>query len=359
MAKDMTTDALPDPNRALTRLSADRKMIRPLWERRGKARPEHVAGDLETPPSDHGARVSRRAFLGAVVAGAGMFCLPPGLRAASTVNATGSAIAFDGETLIVGGERLLRRDEEGVSIPLPNPTGSNILSLATHKDRAGRIAAGLLRGGVALSEDGGRSWQARNRGLPDAPVMAVTVAVLDPNTLYAAVQDDGLWKSEDVGKSWSFAMDRPWLEGAERDLSALVSVDLATGMGGIWIYAGTQLGLTRVPDCFCRWQDVQRGETMDALVSGTPSAPESPLPAGEPIVALASAASLPARLYAALPSGIWMSEDAGVVWERRSTSRAGAVAVHPENADHVAALIKDGIIQSRDGGKTWTAVVNP
>ena len=53
-------------------------------------------------------------------------------------------------------------------------------------------------------------------------------------------------------------MDRPWLDDAERELLSLASVELETGMGGIWIYAGTEVGLTRVPDCFCRWQDVQR-----------------------------------------------------------------------------------------------------
>ncbi|MFC6488857.1 WD40/YVTN/BNR-like repeat-containing protein [Nitratireductor sp. GCM10026969] len=267
-------------------------------------------------------------------------------------------MAFDGDGLIVAHDTLSRRDGGGALTLLPGPTGGNILSLATHKDRAGRIAAGLKSGGVALSEDGGQSWEAGNRGLPDAPVTAVTMAALSLDTLYAAVHGDGLWKSEDAGRSWIFAMDRPWLEGAERDLTALASVDLATGMGGIWIYAGTEMGLTRVPDCLCRWQDVQPGDAMDTLISGAAPAPEKPLPAGEPILALVSAASLPTRLYAALPSGIWVSEDAGVVWVQRSTPRAEAVAVSPKNADHVAALTEGGLIQSRDGGMTWTALAD-
>lgn len=303
-------------------------------------------------------RLSRRAFLGTVAAGAGLISLPPSLRAASTVNATNSAIAFDGDVLILGGTGLVHHDGGGALTSLPSPRGGNILSLAMHKDRAGRIAAGLAKGGVALSEDGGKSWEARSQGLPDASVTAITIAAAKPDAIYAAVQGDGLWKSEDAGRSWAFAMDRPWLADAERDLTALASVDLATGMGGIWIYAGTELGLIRVPDCFCRWQDVQPGDAMDALASGTAPAPENPLPAGEQIIALASAASLPMRLYAALPSGIWVSQDAGVVWVQRSKSRAEAVAVHPENADHVAALTEGGLIQSRDGGMTWTALAD-
>lgn len=303
-------------------------------------------------------RLSRRAFLCTAAAGAGLISLPPSVRAASPVGATISAIAFDGDALIVGGDQLARRDADGALTSLPSPAGGTVLSLATHKDRPGRIAAGFASGGVALSEDGGQSWEARSRGLPDTPVTAVTVAALRPDTLYAALRGDGLWKSEDAGGSWAFAMDRPWLEDAERELTALASVDLATGMGGIWIYAGTELGLTRLPDCFCRWQDVQPGDAMDALVSGAPPAPEKPLPVEEPILALVSAASLPMRLYAALPSGVWVSEDAGVVWAQRSTSRAQALAIHPENADHAAALTGDGLIQTRDGGMTWTALAD-
>ncbi|MBI1260615.1 MAG: exo-alpha-sialidase [Rhizobiales bacterium] len=231
-----------------------------------------------------------------------------------------------------------------------------MLSLATHPGRPGRIAAGLAGGGIALSEDGGHRWEARSQGLPDAPAAAVTVAAAEPDTIYAAIRGDGLWKSEDAGRSWALAMDRPWLADAERDLTALASVDLATGMGGIWIYAGTELGLTRVPDCFCRWQDVQPGDAMDALASGKPAPSEAPLPEGETINGLVSAPSLPTRLYAALPSGIWESQDAGVVWSQKLNTRALAVAVHPTNADHVVAITRDGLVESRDGGANWTAL---
>ena len=153
-------------------------------------------------------------------------------------------------------------------------------------------------------------------------------------------------------------MDRPWLADAERDLTTLASVDLASGMDGIWLYAGTEMGLTRVPDCFCRWQDVQPGDAMDALVSGAAPAPEAPLPAGEPIHALVSAASVPIRLYAALPSGVWASADAGIVWAQRSAFRTNAVAVHPKNANQVIALTENGLTQTLDGGLSWTPLAN-
>jgi len=300
-------------------------------------------------------RFSRRVFLGAMVAtGTGLAGLPLSLRAAP--GTTRPAIAFDGNALILAEDTLSRKDGVGGWIELSAPAACSILSLATHPGRPGWIAAGLADGGVALSEDGGHGWKARSQGLPDAPVTAVTVAAADPDTIYAAIRGDGLWKSEDAGRSWALAIDRPWLADAERDLTALVSVDLATGMGGIWIYAGTELGLTRVPDCFCRWQDVQPGDAMDALVSGNPAPSEAPLPEGQTINALVSAASLPTQLYAALPSGIWGSQDAGVVWTQKLGTSALAVAVHPASADHVVAITGDDLVESHDGGANWTAL---
>jgi photosystem II stability/assembly factor-like uncharacterized protein len=309
--------------------------------------------NMTTTPR-YSTRLSRRAFLGAFAAGAGLIGLPFSLRAAP--GATGPAIAFDGDALILAEGTLSRSDGAGGWIELSAPEAGNILSLATHPGRPGRVVAGLTNGGIAFSEDAGHRWEARSQGLPDAPATAVTVAAAEPDTIYAAIRGDGLWKSEDAGRSWVLAMDRPWLADAERDLTALASVDLATGMGGIWIYAGTELGLTRVPDCFCRWQDVQPGDAMDALASGKPAPMEAPLPEGETINALVSAASSPARLYAALPSGIWESQDAGVVWSQKSNTRALAVAVHPTNADHVVAITGYGLARSRDGGANWTAL---
>ncbi|WP_375263313.1 WD40/YVTN/BNR-like repeat-containing protein [Palleronia sp.] len=299
--------------------------------------------------------LSRRMFLVASGIAAGALALPHSVLATEPEHTAISTLAFDGESLLAGGANLVRSDDGGQSwteLPAPGP----ILALATHPERPGLVLAGLASGGVALSEDGGRTWESRSDGLPEGEVDAVAVASRQPDMIYAAVQGDGLWKSENAGQSWSFAMDRPWLEETEHDLLTLASVDLATGMGGIWIYAGTEAGLTRVPDCFCRWQDVQPGNAMDALVSGDAPPSEAPLPAGEAVRALASAPSAPETLYSALPSGIWTSRDGGVVWSHLVDRPASAVAVHPSDAMQVVAVLDGTLQMSRDGGATWTAL---
>lgn len=303
--------------------------------------------------------LSRRRFLTGAAAVAGLILSPAALRAQALADPV-TVLALDGDALVTANDGEMRRlAETGKWTPLPAPGTAPVLSLATHASRPGLIVAGLASGAAAVSVDGGRNWEDRNSGLPGGRIAALTVAATKPETFYAAVLGDGIWQSEDEGRTWSLAMDRPWLGEQEQDVLALASVELATGMGGIWIYAGTSVGLTRVPDCFCRWQDVQPGDAMDALVSGNAPTSAAPLPQGEAVQALASAPSKPETLYAALPSGVWRSEDAGVVWSRLIKGRSSAIAVHPTNPSHVVAEI-DGILQqTTDGGAGWSALQPP
>lgn len=296
---------------------------------------------------------SRRGVL-AILGGVAAAGLLPTPRARAG-GASSSALAFDGELLVVAGAQVWRFDPSGDGTPLPAPR-SPIRALASHPDRPGRLFASLEGGGLDLSDDGGRTWAAASGGLPLAQVTALAIAAGTPDTVYAALAGDGLWRSENAGNSWSFVMDRPWLAETEREVLTLASVNLASGMGGIWIYAGTDQGVTRVPDCFCRWQDVVAGDAMDALVAGTPPAPEAPLPKGEPVSALVSAYCAPERLYAALPSGFWASVDGGVAWENRSSLHARALAVDPADSDHIAATSNTELKHSRDGGATWATL---
>ena len=301
-------------------------------------------------------RLSRRTLLGGVAAGIGLLGGPFGLRAETPRRSEPRAIAFDGAALILADQALWRSEDGGSNWVALAGVGKAVTALAAHPARPGRIHAGLETGGLSVSEDGGQTWSAHGAGLPAAPVAAIAVAAAAPDTLYVSLLGDGIWRSEDAGATWALVMDRPYLSDAEREVLTLASVDLATGMGGIWIYAGTDLGLTRVPDCFCRWQDVQAGDAMDALASGAAPAPEAPLPAGEAVVALVSAPQSPGMLYAALASGLWKSTDAGVAWVRVGAADARALAVNPADPNHVVAATRDGVSFSRDGGTTWSAV---
>lgn len=301
-----------------------------------------------------GLRIGRRAAL-ALLGGVAVAGLLPS-RAARAGGGPVAALVFDGDTLIVAGEHVWHLDpSSGAARRLSSPHAP-IRALACHPGRVGRIFAAPQGGGISRSDNGGRSWRAVSGGLPTAQITALAIAAGAPETLYAAVAGDGLWRSEDAGETWSFVMDRPWIRDAERDVLALASVNLASGMGGIWLYAGTETGLTRVPDCFCRWQDVVAADAMDALVAGADPPPEAPLPEGEPVLALVSAHAAPEWLYAALPSGLWASADGGVTWSRTTDLHATALAVNPADPNHIAAATAAGLTESRDGGATWAAL---
>ena len=302
-----------------------------------------------------GARLSRRAVLGGAIGGLALAALGPRISLGAPDGGDPRALAFDGRALVLARNGLWRSGDGGTSwMQLPVP-GAEITALAARSADEGRIFAGLGSGKVMVSHDGGISWSDAGRDLPGASVRALAVAAHEPDRLYAAVEGDGLWTSADAGESWEFAMDRPYQDGAERDLLTLASVNLETGMGGFWIYAGTASGLTRLPDCFCRWQEVQPGNAMDALVSGDAPPPEKPLPAGEAVLSLAVSPQEPTLLYAGLPSGIWKSADAGVSWAKVSDPETRQLAVDPGDPLHVVAVTGAGILTSRDGGLTWTA----
>lgn len=301
-----------------------------------------------------GLRLRRRAMITGFAASFGLAATVPAIAFAAAPNGPVTAITFDGSVLVLAAEGLWRSEDGGATWnAFPSELQGTVAALATHPDQPGRVLAALETGGVAVSEDGGSTWAALGAGLPDAPVTALAVTAHEPDTLYAALEGDGLWQSEDAGETWTFAMDRPWLAEAERDLLTLASVASPSGMGGIWIYAGTEVGLTRVPDCFCRWQDVQPGDAMDTLVAGETPALTTPLPSGEAVLDLAVAPDAPEVIHATTLSGLWRSEDAGVNWTHTSDAAAQALAVDPADPTHIVAATEGGILLSRDGGLSW------
>jgi len=300
------------------------------------------------PPRD----ISRRRMLSGGLAAVGSALILPHASLATTAGAAVRALHYDGDAIVAASKRKLWRvsapgDIQHVSLE------RSITAITSHPATPGTLFAAVDPFGLMRSRDGGRTWADASAGLPATRVTAITQAALEPDMLYAALAGDGLWRSQDAGESWEFVMDRPYLGGAEREVLTLVSVGNPTGMGGIWLYSGTDAGLTRVPDCFCRWQDVTAGDAMDALAAGKTPPPAKPLPEGQPITHLALSTKAPEWLYAGLANGLWASPDAGVNWTRAAAEKIDALAVDPADPQHLAA-VRDGTLSvSRDGGLTF------
>src|SRR6266508_3186838 len=157
----------------------------------------------------------------------------------------------DGRTLYLGAHTGLFRSDDGgrswkkaalserqsnfdIMAVTPDPKNPKTIYVATHE------------AGVFKSTDGGATWKEINAGLAGPDVHGLAI---DPNDgkLHALVRDkgEGVYRSMNGGGKWSRVDDGP---GGE--VKVLTSVNVPTGMGGIFLYAGTAQGLQRNPDCF-------------------------------------------------------------------------------------------------------------
>ena len=164
------------------------------------------------------------------------------------------SLALDsaGQTLFLGAHTgLFRSDDRGrswnkVSLSTkhahldvmdvtPDPREPKTIYLATHEP------------GVFKSSDGGSTWKQANTGLGGMDVHGLAIDPNAPSKLYAAVREkgEGVYRITDGGTKWTRVDDGP-----DGEVKVLKSVNIPTGMGGIFLYAGTSTGLQRSPDCF-------------------------------------------------------------------------------------------------------------
>jgi photosystem II stability/assembly factor-like uncharacterized protein len=123
----------------------------------------------------------------------------------------------------------------------------DVMDIAVDPKDPATIYVATHEAGVLKSIDGGVTWKELNKGLGGLDVHGLTIDPTAPAKLHAAVRDkgEGIYRTTDGGAKWIRVDDGP---GGE--VKILASVDLPTGMGGIFLYAGTSEGLQRSPDCF-------------------------------------------------------------------------------------------------------------
>lgn len=153
------------------------------------------------------------------------------------------------DALLVGTHHgLFRSRDAGVTWERVTPAGEvpghDFMTLAIHPQQPSRIYASGHDLGILRSEDAGETWQRSSEGIPSADVHALVVDARKPQQFYAWVVEHGLYRSQDGGRSWHRATDGP----PNPEVRALASVNIPTGMGGIFIYAGTADGVFKNTD---------------------------------------------------------------------------------------------------------------
>lgn len=242
------------------------------------------------------------------------------------------------------GERLLKVDANQLSqsenggrtwqdIPLPSAVEDGQLMTATVPTVAGDVLYIAGPGiGVQRSGDNGESWQALNAGLPSENVIAFTVHRNQPETLYAVVADDGLYQSEDAGKTWK-KMD----SGPTQTIRRLVHSDMEGSMQTGWLYAVSDDAVRLSMDCFCGWRltgELNAGRVYDVTYD----------------------INEPKRVYVATKQGLFRSDNGGQEWRPVSSESEEVVALALAPQGTLYALDREGeLIRSIDQGQTWTA----
>ena len=222
-----------------------------------------------------------------------------------------------------------------VSAIAAHPTNPDILyagSLLTTDDAAL----------VYRSEDGGATWTAAAAGLPQLAEFAGVNDLLlwpgedgAPETLLAALQGGGVWRSEDGGASWEAATGGS-LTGNDTviALQATQSATLALTAGGVHRILGDgkwKLQAAGLPPA---------GAAFYYDLAGDPR---------EPDVVYAAAGA----------SGLYRSADGGQTWASANGDLPGppynarAVSVNPLTGELFASLRGAGLFRSADGGQSW------
>lgn len=266
-----------------------------------------------------------------------LFITEPTSSAETSNQQDGSVIALayapGSHMLVKAYARALYRSRNGgqswETIDVPGLKDGQISSVAASSAANGVLyvagpVLGLLRTG-----DGGKTWMDRSQGLPSRNVIAVAAHTTQPNTVYAVVKDQGIYRSQDSGQNWRL-MDRASQDG----LRQLVHSDMPGSMQTGWLFAATAKGVRRIMDCFCLWQTAGKLNSQAYAITYEPKEPK--------------------HLYAATAKGLFRSTDGGENWVGIASPSSNVVALAYTPAGVLFGINADGTLyDSADQGQSW------
>jgi photosystem II stability/assembly factor-like uncharacterized protein len=250
--------------------------------------------------------------------------------------------------------------------------GGRSVAVAGHPDQPLTYYFGGTGGGVWKTEDGGQTWVNISDGFfKTGSVGAIAVAASDPNVIYVGMGEacirgnvspgDGVYKSEDAGKTWKHVgLAETQTIGEIRVHPKDANLVYVAALGHTF-GPSSERGVFRSKDGGKTWEKVLSKDDKTGAI-------DLSLDPNNPRViyaALWEAYRNPWSMNSGGPgSGLHKSTDGGDTWTDlsnnpgipRGVKGKIGVAVSPVNPDRVWASIEaeeGGIFRSDDGGKTW------
>lgn len=230
---------------------------------------------------------------------------------------------------------------------------------------------GSVGGGVWKTTDGGETWKNVSDGFFGGSIGAVAVSEWDPNVVYVGGGEktvrgnvshgDGMWKSVDAGKTWTFiglkeSRHIPRVRIHPRNPDLVYAAVLGHLFG-----PNAERGVYRTKDGGKTWERVlfanENAGAIDLIMDP-----------GNPRILYASTWRVRRTPYSLESGGdgsaLWKSTDGGDTWKNISRNQGLpkgtlgiiGVTVSPSNPQNVYAMIEaeeGGVYRSRDGGETW------
>ncbi len=269
------------------------------------------------------------------------------------VQCLGVSPAFPRDRLVFAGTERdgLWRSDDGGSIWVPVPGlpagGIGAIAFSPHDAESRRIAV-ATDSGVALSRDGGETWDLTGEALP--PVLALAfVPDSAGETLVAGLYRDG------AARLPMTAQDARWVASNAGLRATFLTTLVASptfddNRDRTLFAAGPEAGLRISRDGGHTWS-IAGGDLTDAAVYGVAV---SPNPRGD------------RRTFAATDAGLYCSRDGGMRWESpapEAESATGIVvagmAAENERAPVFAATLDGRLIASDNGGRQWRVLNAP
>lgn len=250
-------------------------------------------------------------------------------------------------------------------------TSGRVMTLAVHPDDNGIIYVGSASSGVWKTVNGGATWQPIFDREGSFSIGWLTLDPKNPNVVWVGTGErnsqrsvaygDGVYKSEDGGKSWK----NVGLKNSEHIGRIVVNPDntdtvYVAAQGPLWT-AGGDRGLYKTSDGGKTWEQVLK-------ISENTGVTDVVIDPRNPNIVIASSYQRRRTFFTLINGGpecaIHRSTDGGKTWTKVNTGlpseelgRIG-LAIAPADPDLVYANVeaanrKGGIYRSSDNGVTW------